>query len=97
MGVPVLASRTRIDEFYFNSGLVEFFESGDAADMADKILDLIEQPERVAELRKNSAEFIAANNWTVKQGEYFELVDRLAAKKKNATEKRTWKSETRAM
>jgi hypothetical protein len=58
---------------------------------------LIEQPERVAELRKNGVEFIAANNWTVKQDEYFSLLDRLAAKKKKATEKPTWKSETRAM
>lgn len=81
MGVPVLASRTRIDEFYFGGGptggLVEFFESGDARDMAAKILLLIEEPERVAELRRHSSAFIAQNNWTVKQEEYFELVDGL--------------------
>jgi glycosyltransferase involved in cell wall biosynthesis len=77
MGVPVLASRTRIDEFYFNVGLVEFFESGDAGDMAEKILRLIEHPERLAELWRNSGAFIAQNNWAVKQQEYFELVDGL--------------------
>jgi glycosyltransferase involved in cell wall biosynthesis len=80
MGVPVLASRTRIDQFYFNDGLVEFFESGDAGDMAARILQLIERPERMAELRRNSAEFIAANNWTVRQNEYFALVDNLMGK-----------------
>lgn len=88
MGVPVLASRTRIDEFYFNSGLVEFFESGNAADMREKILSLIEHPGRVAELRHNSAEFIAANNWTAKQEEYFALMDRVLAKRKHASRKR---------
>jgi glycosyltransferase involved in cell wall biosynthesis len=77
MGVPVLASRTRIDEFYFSDRLVEFFESGNAGDLAAKILQLMEQPERVAELRQNSLEFVAGNNWTVKQGEYFALVDSL--------------------
>ncbi|HEY2856842.1 MAG TPA: glycosyltransferase family 4 protein [Terracidiphilus sp.] len=97
MGVPVLASRTRIDEFYFNSGLVEFFESGDARDMADKILDLIQEPKRVAALRHNGAEFIEANNWTVKQEEYFDLLDRLVRNRKSAMERRTWKNETRAM
>jgi len=82
MGVPVLASRTRIDEFYFSGRLVEFFESGNPADMAAKILRLIEQPERIAELRGNSAGFIAANNWTVKQEEYFALVDRVVGKER---------------
>ena len=79
-GVPVLASRTRIDEFYFGDRLVEFFESGNAADLAEKILSLIGTPERVAQLRADSAEFIAQNNWTVKQEEYFALVDGVVGK-----------------
>jgi glycosyltransferase involved in cell wall biosynthesis len=77
MGVPVIASRTRIDEFYFNDQLVEFFEGGNAADLAAKILGLIDHPERAAALRKAGREFIADNNWEVKQKEYFTLVDRL--------------------
>jgi glycosyltransferase involved in cell wall biosynthesis len=84
MGVPVLASRTRIDEFYFGDGLVEFFESGNAADMAEKILALIEAPERVAQLRRKSAEFIAKNDWAVKQEEYFALVDGIMGKTRAA-------------
>jgi len=79
-GVPVVASRTRIDEYYFNSDLVEFFESDDAGDLARKLLGLIEHPERVAELKQNTAEFIASNNWDVKKQEYFAVVDRLTAK-----------------
>ena len=80
MGVPVLASRTRIDEFYFGNGLVEFFESGNAADLAEKIMSLMQHGRRVGELRSRSAEFIAENNWTVKQQEYFGLVDRLVGR-----------------
>jgi glycosyltransferase involved in cell wall biosynthesis len=80
MGVPVLATRTRIDEFYFNDRLVQFFESGNAREMADKILELIESPQRMAQLRRNCSEFIAANNWKVKQQEYFALVDALTGK-----------------
>jgi glycosyltransferase involved in cell wall biosynthesis len=80
VGVPVLATRTRIDEFYFNDRLVQFFESGNAPEMADKILELIESPQRMAELRRNCSEFIAANNWNEKQEEYFALVDSLIGK-----------------
>lgn len=77
MGVPVIASRTRIDEFYFNEQLIEFFESGNAADLAEKILDLIRNPERARAMRQAGREFIAVNNWEVRQREYFALVDRL--------------------
>jgi glycosyltransferase involved in cell wall biosynthesis len=77
MGVPVLASRTSIDEFYFGDRLVEFFESGNAADLAEKLLDLIHMPERVAQLRKDCNKFIAKNSWTVKQEEYFALLDQV--------------------
>ncbi len=79
MGVPVLAARTRIDEYYFNDDLVQFFESGNAVDLAAKIADLVEHPERRAQLRNSAAEFIAKNNWDVRKQEYLELVDRLAA------------------
>lgn len=81
MGVPVIASRTRIDEYYFNDELVEFFQGGNAADLAAKVLGLIDRPERATGLRNAAREFIAANNWEVKQREYFALVDRLVGKR----------------
>ncbi len=77
MGVPVIASRTRIDEYYFNDELVQFFESGNAGDLATKILSLMQEPARRAQLAARSAEFIALNSWDVRKQEYFELVDRL--------------------
>ena len=78
MNVPVLAARTRVDEYYFHDGIVQFFESGNARDLADKIRLLYEDSKRRAELRANSAAFIAQNSWDVRQHEYFGLIDRLA-------------------
>jgi glycosyltransferase involved in cell wall biosynthesis len=77
MHVPVLASRTRIDEYYFSDSLVEFFESGDARDLASHIVYLMHNPQRRAELCAASAAFIADNNWDVKKHVYLDLVDRL--------------------
>jgi glycosyltransferase involved in cell wall biosynthesis len=79
MSVPVVASRTRIDEYYFTDHIVQFFESGDAADLASKIYELMRSPERRAELCRNGAEFIARNNWGVKGPSYLNMVDRLSA------------------
>ena len=78
MGVPVIASRTRIDEYYFNNDLVQFFSSGDSADLAEKIMELVENRARRETLCANATHFIAANNWGVRKNEYLQLVDGLA-------------------
>jgi glycosyltransferase involved in cell wall biosynthesis len=79
MNVPVVVSRTRIDEYYFNDTLVEFFESGNAEDLAEKIVALMRCADRRNALCKSGTEFIARNNWDVKKQGYLDLVDRLCS------------------
>jgi len=79
MGVPVVAARTRVDQYYFTENLLMFFEPGRAEDLAAKILFLMQNPASCAALRQGSAEFIALNNWDVRKQEYLGLVDRLIA------------------
>ena len=78
MGVPVVVSNTRIDQYYFNDELVQFFESGSAEDLAAKILDLMHNEQRRDALRTKAKSFIEHNNWDVKKQEYLDLVDHLA-------------------
>jgi glycosyltransferase involved in cell wall biosynthesis len=77
VGVPVIVSDTRIDQYYFNDSLVRFFHSGDDEDLARNMLDLIQHPEKRRVLVENTSEFIAKNDWTAKKQEYLELVARL--------------------
>lgn len=77
MGVPVIASNTRVDQYYFNDRLVQFFDSENVDDLAMKIVELAHNPARCDCLRSNAAKFIEHNNWDVKKGEYLDLVDRL--------------------
>jgi glycosyltransferase involved in cell wall biosynthesis len=79
MSVPVVASRTRIDEYYFSDNLLQFFESGNAQDLAEKIYALIGDPDRRNALRACSSEFIVRNSWDVKKQDYLNMIDRLAA------------------
>jgi glycosyltransferase involved in cell wall biosynthesis len=85
MGVPVLAANTRIDQYYFNENLLQFFDSDSVDDLAAKITSLMRDPARRAALRQRASEFIRLNNWHVKGGEYLELVDRLVKRQKDAT------------
>ena len=77
-GIPVIASRTRIDEHYFNDTILQFFDSGSVEDLASKIEDLMQDKERRRSLSKCALAFIADNNWDVKKAGYLALVDELA-------------------
>lgn len=82
MGVPVVASDTRIDRYYFNDDLVQFCESGNAPDFAAKIIELAGNPEQSDALRSKASKFIERNNWEVKKYEYFDLVGQLLSGKR---------------
>jgi glycosyltransferase involved in cell wall biosynthesis len=77
MGVPVLASNTRIDEWYFSEGQVQFFESENVEDLAAQILTLVTDTESRRTLRARGTQFIEKNNWDSKKHEYFNLLDQL--------------------
>jgi glycosyltransferase involved in cell wall biosynthesis len=77
MAVPVVVANTRIDQYYFNRQLVQFFESGDAEDLADKIWELVRDPARRDALCSEAMTFIQRNQWDVKKHEYLTLVDQL--------------------
>jgi len=77
-GVPVVASRTRIDSFYFDEAVVHFFPSGDSQAMANAILDVINDQQLRQTLIAKGYEYVNRNNWDRKKKEYLELVDSLS-------------------
>lgn len=76
-GVPVVASRTRIDSFYFDDTVIRFFPSGDSAALAEALLDIIEnQPLRNA-LVAGGLDYVERNGWGSRKKDYLEMVDSL--------------------
>jgi glycosyltransferase involved in cell wall biosynthesis len=77
MKIPVIVADTEIDKFYFNDSVVTFFESGNVEDLADRMLRLINNSrERLAQT-ENAYHFVSTVDWSAKQHEYLELVDKL--------------------
>lgn len=76
--VPVIVSKTRIDSYYFDNKQVLFFSSGDAHDLAQKMITLYNDSELRKALIKNGREYIKAHNWDLKKKEYLALIDKLA-------------------
>lgn len=77
-GVPVVVSRTKIDSYYFEEGVVHFFESGDAESMANAMLDVIQSPGLRDSLVERGYEYVERHGWDQKKKDYLELIDSLA-------------------
>ncbi len=75
MGVPVLVADTKIDRYYFDESIVEFFRSGDDASLSDSMLSLIRNPKRREDLVRNASKFIDSNDWESNKGRYLQIVD----------------------
>ena len=78
-GVPVIVSKTKIDSFYFDEGVVHFFVSGDSRAMADAMLDVINNKYLRESLIARGHEYCERNGWGQKKKAYLDLIDSLSA------------------
>jgi glycosyltransferase involved in cell wall biosynthesis len=77
-GVPVVASRTKVDTLYFDDSTVRFFRSGDVQDMADVMLEVIENTPLRESLVAAGYEYVERNGWDTRKKAYLDLVDCLS-------------------
>jgi glycosyltransferase involved in cell wall biosynthesis len=82
LGVPVVASSTKIDRYYFNDSVLRFFESGNSAALAREIVSLLKQPEVARQMVTRASAHAAANTWESRKAEYLGLVDQLCSASK---------------
>jgi glycosyltransferase involved in cell wall biosynthesis len=81
-GIPVVASKTKIDTYYFDESIVKFFHPEDHEDLANAILELRRDPEHCKRLAKNGKKYIEENNWENKKKLYLDIVDNLSGNTK---------------
>jgi glycosyltransferase involved in cell wall biosynthesis len=77
-GVPVVVSRTKVDTFYFEEGVVHFFRSGDSEAMAEAMLDVINDKNLRQSLISHGYEYVEHHGWGRKKKEYLDLIDSLS-------------------
>jgi glycosyltransferase involved in cell wall biosynthesis/peptidoglycan/xylan/chitin deacetylase (PgdA/CDA1 family) len=76
-GVPVVASRTKVDLYYFSENDVHFFKSGDSLAMARAMLDVARDNNLRESLVARGLEYVRCNGWDQKKNEYIALIDSL--------------------
>lgn len=77
LGVPIIVSKTKIDQYYFNESIVKFFNPEDEKNLSEAMLLLINNKERREELSRIAEKFIEKNKWEDKKYIYLDLVDSL--------------------
>jgi len=77
MRVPVVVSDTKIDRYYFNDSVVQFFCGEDEKDLARSLLLVIKDSDRRKSLVDAALEFVQHNDWDMMKPKYLALVDSL--------------------
>lgn len=79
LGVPVLAADTPIIRQYFSETMVQYFQPGDASDLAKNILWLYQHRDRLAALAQNADQFNLQYSWNRIADSYAETLHRLSS------------------
>jgi glycosyltransferase involved in cell wall biosynthesis len=79
LGIPVVVSKTRIDQHYFNDSIVSFFESGDRDGLAEAALRVLRDGELRRAMVKRASEYAVQNSWQSRKADYLKLVDSLCS------------------
>lgn len=79
MEIPVISSRTRTIQAYFDDSMVRFFNPGDETDLADAILDFYRHPDRRKRFALNADRFNQRYNWAQQKQIYYQLIDSLVS------------------
>lgn len=76
-GVPVIVSRTKVDQYYFTDDLVSFFEPGSVEDLANALLRAYRHRDEPSGRVAAAHRFADGHSWQVRSAEYVRLVDSL--------------------
>jgi len=81
-GTPVIVSKTRIDDYYFNDSVVMFFEPENEEELAQCMVRLATDKKMRRQLAENAYQFVQEMNWAKKEYIYLDLVSRLLKRRK---------------
>lgn len=73
-GIPIIASRTTIDEYYFDDTQIMFFEPDNPDDLARSIIALHNDPARKKALSSAGKQYASENNWEIKKEVFLNAV-----------------------
>ena len=78
MEIPLIISKTKISQLYFDNSMAMFFKPDNEHDLAERVIELFHSyPEKSRNMIQNSKRFIQKYNWQKYQNIYFNLLNNL--------------------
>jgi glycosyltransferase involved in cell wall biosynthesis len=77
MGIPVVISRRKATQHYFDDSMVMYFEPDDHKDLARAVIELYKNPQKRFELSQGGKRFNEIHNWSRYKKIYFGIIDLL--------------------
>jgi glycosyltransferase involved in cell wall biosynthesis len=79
VGVPLVVSRTKIHQFYYDDSLVTYYSDDNEDELAANMLRLMREVPLREQLVRNALKYVQKNNWEVEKSRYIRIVDSLCA------------------
>lgn len=83
VGMPVVASRTRIEQCFFDDSVIRYFRAEDEADLAAAVVAVHHDSGLRDRLITAGLRYTNKNSWQTKIGEYLTVVDELTSAKRD--------------
>lgn len=84
LGIPTIVSSTKIDRFYFDDTVVQFFESGNVEALAKAMLGFIRDRDLGRRISAAALDYVTRNDWDSYRANYLNLVDCLISENQPA-------------
>ena len=84
VGTPIIASRTKCHEYYYDDSLLQYYDNDDEDQLAAQMLRLRNDPVLRNDLVSRASAYVRENNWDIRKWEYLDLIDELAGTKTKA-------------
>jgi len=79
LGIPIVISRNRCHDYYYNDSMVKFFEPENHSDLAEKVIELAKDDKVRQQQIKRSLEFLKIHGWEETKKKYHKIIDNLVA------------------
>lgn len=83
MGLPVISSRTRTIEHYFDDSMLFFFEPGNAQDFVQQVRLIRQRPDLVDAKRATAQAKLRELNWEIEKQKFLRLIDQIVGVEKD--------------
>jgi glycosyltransferase involved in cell wall biosynthesis len=79
LGVPVIASRTAIHQYYYDESIIQYYSNDDADELAMLMLRLKNDPARRNAMAARARRYAELNTWDARKGDYLRQVDTMVS------------------